>query len=149
MNIKKGFLMIELEQVEAKKMNAYETIGNLKFSKFDSCFKNKAETDQCVPYLQKREISQLPPSAKFIIYLLKNKGTLNRKEIIQNTLMPDRTVGFALKLLKEKHLIEIADPRSLIPNPSQKRRRHSKPDRRITNYHLVSTVMPYLMGNLF
>ena len=144
---KKAFGMNDLEQVQMKKINAYETIGNLNLSKFTECFKNPDRTDECLPYLQRREINQLPPSAKFIVYLLKMKGTLNRKEIIQNTLMPDRTVGFALKLLKEKSLIEIVDPRSLLPNPSLRRKRHAKPDRRITNYKLVSAVMPYLLGN--
>jgi hypothetical protein len=139
--------MNDMEQLEIKKISAYETIGNLNFSKYADDFKTRPGTDEAFPYLQKREINQLPPSAKFIVYLLKMKGTLNRKEIIQNTMMPDRTVGFALKLLKEKRLIEIVDPRTLIANISQRRKRHIKPDRRITNYKLVSTVVPYLMGN--
>jgi hypothetical protein len=140
--------MNDTEQVEFKKIGAYETIGNLNLSKYADNFKSNARTDESFSYLQRREINQLPPSAKFIVYLLKMKGTLNRKEIIQNTLMPDRTVGFALKLLKEKRLIEVVDPRSLLPNPSERRRRRIKPDRRITNYKLISTVMPYLMGSI-
>ncbi|MDD1776536.1 MAG: hypothetical protein LUQ65_00070 [Candidatus Helarchaeota archaeon] len=139
-------MMMDMEQLELKKAS-YETIGNLNLSKYTDGFKSRS-TDEAFPYLQKREINQLPPSAKFIIYLLKMKGTLNRKEIIQNTLMPDRTVGFALKLLKEKSLIEIVDPRTLIPALSQRRKRRIKPDRRITNYKLVTTVVPYLMGNV-
>jgi hypothetical protein len=146
--VKKEFWMNDMEQLEFKKISAYETIGNLNFSKYADGFKSRPGTNETFPYLQKREISQLPPSAKFIIYLLKMKGTLNRKEIIQNTMMPDRTVGFALKLLKEKTLIEIVDPRTLIPALSQRRKRRIKPDRRITNYKLVSTVIPYLMGNV-
>lgn len=141
-------MMMDMEQLEMKKVSAYETIGNINFSKYTENFKNRPVTDEAFPYLQKREINQLPPSAKFIIYLLKMKGTLNRKEIIQNTMMPDRTVGFALKLLKEKSLIEVVDPRTLIPALSQRRKRRIKPDRRITNYKLVTTVVPYLMGNV-
>ena len=94
-------------------------------------------------FYQKREIMRLPPSAKFIMYLLRMKGAMNRKRIIQETLMPDRTVGFALKLLLEKNLIKKED-RDGIMNPSsgQRRRRHKR-DRRITKYNLISSILPY------
>ena len=93
-----------------------------------------------------RKILELPPSAKFILYLLKLKGPMNRKWIIQETMMPDRTVGFALRLLLHEGLIEresYDDTRQRVA--AQGRRRVRKQDRRITNYTLVSTLMPYEM----
>ncbi|MHA1263862.1 MAG: hypothetical protein ACTSRS_01385 [Candidatus Helarchaeota archaeon] len=96
-------------------------------------------------FFQKREIMKLPPSAKFILYLLKFRGPLNRKRIIQETMMPDRTVGFALKMLLEKQLIKKEEP-DYSPNKfSGGRRKRRKRDRRITNYNLVQTLLPFEM----
>jgi len=141
--------MASSEQPAMGKINILQTIGNINYSKNEDQFKFGSQVEEnYLPYYLKREISSLPPSAKFIIYLLKNKGVMNRKEIILNTLMPDRTVGFALKLLKEKNLIEIADPKKLLNEREMPRRkRRMKIDRRITNYNLTSAVLPYLMGN--
>jgi hypothetical protein len=143
-------MMDSSAQHEIEKTNIFKTIGNINFPKTEDQFKNGARTeDFYLPYYFKREISGLPPSAKFIIYLLKMKGVMNRKEIIQATLMPDRTVGFALKMLKEKSLIEITDPKTLNSGASQSRRkRRMKVDRRITNYNLSSSIMPYLMSSI-
>ena len=96
-------------------------------------------------FYQKREIMKLPPSAKFIIHLLKMKGVMNRKQIIKETMMPDRTVGFALKKLLEKNLIQKVDSNFLKGPITQRKRRHPRQDRRITNYLLVSTLLPYEM----
>jgi hypothetical protein len=52
-----------------------------------------------------KKLSNLPPSAKFILYILKNKGILNRKTIEYETMLPKRTIGAALTLLLEKALI--------------------------------------------
>jgi hypothetical protein len=53
-----------------------------------------------------RLILDLPPAAKFVLYILDVKKTLNRKEIQQETLLPKRTVGGALKLLLKSKLIK-------------------------------------------
>ncbi len=94
-------------------------------------------------FFQKREIMKLPPSAKFILYLLKFRGAMNRKRIIQETMMPDRTVGFALKLLLEKNLIRKEDPSLSQKTLATGRRKRRKRDRRITNYNLVNTILPF------
>ncbi|MHA1265488.1 MAG: hypothetical protein ACTSRS_09660 [Candidatus Helarchaeota archaeon] len=102
-----------------------------------------------LPFFQQREIMKLPPSAKFILYLLKHKGAMNRKRIIQETMMPDRTVGFALKLLLEKRIIQKEDPKYAtndLQTSSIRRRKRRKQDRRITNYNLVSTILPYQLA---
>ncbi|TFG05530.1 MAG: hypothetical protein EU536_01445 [Promethearchaeota archaeon] len=89
---------------------------------------------------------KLPPSAKFIVYLLKFKGSMNRKSIIQETMMPDRTVGFALKLLLEKSLIHKEQPDFNQRRGSSGRRRRKR-DRRITNYNLTNNLLPFdLLG---
>ena len=98
-----------------------------------------------IPFYQQREIMKLPPSAKFILYLLKLKGPMNRKRIIQQTLMPDRTVGFALKLLLDKNLIYKEDPSESWKRTQGKRKRRRQ-DRRITNYNLVHAMLPYEMA---
>lgn len=85
-----------------------------------------------------RQIMKLPPSAKFILFLLKLKGPLNRKKIIGQTLMPDRTVGFAIKKLVEHGLIQKQDPNFQLRSQPQRGRRRRRQDRRITNYYLTS-----------
>jgi DNA-binding transcriptional ArsR family regulator len=94
-------------------------------------------------FYQRRELFKLPPSAKFILFLLKLKGPLNRKRIIQETMMPDRTVGFALKKLLEKELIEKVDLKDMPRRSSGKRRRRRRQDRRVTNYNLIPGLMPF------
>ena len=101
--------------------------------------RNKISTS----FFQKRLIMKLPPSAKFIMYLLKFRGSMNRKRIIQETMMPDRTVGFALKLLLEKNLIRKEDPSLNQKVSVNGRRKRRKRDRRITNYNLVNTILPF------
>ena len=91
-----------------------------------------------------RIIMKLPPSAKFVMYLLKLKGALNRKKIIQQTIMPDRTVGFALKLLLELNLIRKEFPSEMRQKAAVKGRRRRRIDRRITNYTLVSKISPLI-----
>lgn len=93
-------------------------------------------------FFQKREVMKLPPSAKFILYLLKVKGPLNRKRIIKETMMPDRTVGFALKKLLDKNLIQKVNLDNSEYHLSKKRHKRRKQDRRITNYNLISTILP-------
>ncbi|HUX98097.1 MAG TPA: hypothetical protein VMV49_00965 [Candidatus Deferrimicrobium sp.] len=97
-----------------------------------------------IPFEQQRELQELPPSAKFIIFLLKTKGSMNRKKIIEETLMPDRTVGFALRLLLQKRLIKKEDPNDMNLF-GVKHKRHRK-DKRIINYNLVSTMLSYGMA---
>ena len=95
------------------------------------------------PFYKRRIIMKLPPSTKFIIYLLRIKGPMNRKQIIRETMMPDRTVGYALKLLLENNLIQKEDPYVVIEGSSRRRGKTRKRDRRITNYNLVSPILPF------
>ena len=53
-----------------------------------------------------QKILDLPPAAKFILYILDVKRCLNRTEIIRETLLPKRTVGSALILLTENGFVE-------------------------------------------
>ena len=92
-------------------------------------------------FYQQRKIMKLPPSAKFIIYLLK-KGPMNRKRLIQETLMPDRTVGFALKLLLEEGFITKESSTFKTKKSSTEKSRRRRQDRRIINYNLVSSMFP-------
>ncbi|MHA1649259.1 MAG: hypothetical protein ACTSYB_03615 [Candidatus Helarchaeota archaeon] len=95
------------------------------------------------PFFERRKIMKLPPSAKFILYLLKLKGPMNRKKIIQETLMPDRTVGFALKLLLEEGFIQKEDPDKIKATNMKSKRKRKKQDRRIIHYGLVNMMLPY------
>ena len=76
-----------------------------------------------------RDIYNLPPSAKFILYVLNKKGATSRKDIISETLLSSRTVGHALKLLLESKLIEKVKPTREKPK--------SKVDNRIVKYKLA------------
>ena len=57
-------------------------------------------------YEQKSDLFSLSPSSKFILYLLKQRGPLKQKEIIEKTLLPKRTTAYALKKLQEKSFIK-------------------------------------------
>jgi len=62
------------------------------------------------------EILKLPPSAKLILKVIEYEGPLSRKEIIERTLLPERTVRYAISQLLRRGLIS----RSLDPrNPRQ------------------------------
>ncbi|MDD1776537.1 MAG: hypothetical protein LUQ65_00075, partial [Candidatus Helarchaeota archaeon] len=88
-----------------------------------------------------RELLKLPPSAKFILYLLKQKGPMNRKRIIFETNMPDRTVGFAIRmLLKKGFIIKEASNNANKELLREGRRRH-KVDHRIASYNIASNLL--------
>ncbi|MBY8981973.1 MAG: MarR family transcriptional regulator [Candidatus Lokiarchaeota archaeon] len=57
-------------------------------------------------FKEKRELISLAPSSKFILYLLKQRGPLNRNDILSKTLLPKRTVAYALKILLDKNFIK-------------------------------------------
>ncbi|MFW9980801.1 MAG: sugar kinase [Candidatus Thorarchaeota archaeon] len=48
---------------------------------------------------------ELPPSAKLVFKVLEYKGQLSQKEIIEETLLPPRTVRYALSLLMSEGLV--------------------------------------------
>lgn len=50
-------------------------------------------------------VSELPPSAKLILKVLEYEGALTPKEIVERTMMPQRTVRAALKILVKKGLV--------------------------------------------
>ena len=52
------------------------------------------------------QLSELPPSAKLVFYVLKQQSPLTQKGICDETLLADRTVRYALKRLDENDLIE-------------------------------------------
>ncbi|MFW9946537.1 MAG: MarR family transcriptional regulator [Candidatus Odinarchaeota archaeon] len=57
-------------------------------------------------YEEKNDLFSLSPSSKFILYLLKQRGPLKEKEILNKTLLPKRTVAYALRKLQEKSFIK-------------------------------------------
>lgn len=57
-------------------------------------------------YEQKLDLFSLSPSSKFILYLLKQRGPLMQQEIIEKTLLPKRTIAYALKKLQEKNFVK-------------------------------------------
>ena len=54
----------------------------------------------------RRSLYKLSPSAKFILYIINQKGTVNREYLRKQTLLSNRTIGQALKILLEWGLIE-------------------------------------------
>jgi len=57
-------------------------------------------------YEEKINLYSLSPSSKFILYLLKQRGPLNQMEILKKSLLPKRTVAYALKKLQENNFIK-------------------------------------------
>jgi len=56
-------------------------------------------------YSTHKKLISLPPSSKFILYLLKRKGTLSQRQIIKQSLLPKRTVVYSLKKLAEQDFV--------------------------------------------
>ena len=52
-----------------------------------------------------KEILDLPPSAKFVLKILEYEGALSQSDIVNKTLLPSRTVRYALSLLLKRGLI--------------------------------------------
>jgi DNA-binding MarR family transcriptional regulator len=63
-------------------------------------------------------LRELPPSAKLVVKVLETDGPLPQGEIAEESLLPDRTVRYALNRLDEEGLLEsrcsIADPRKQV-----------------------------------
>jgi len=57
-------------------------------------------------YEEKINLYSLSPSSKSILYLLKQRGPLNQMEILKKSLLPKRTVAYALKKLQENNFIK-------------------------------------------
>ena len=56
-------------------------------------------------YSSRERLNSLPPSCKYILYILKRTGPLNQQNIIKRSLLPKRTVVFSLKKLSEEDFI--------------------------------------------
>ena len=50
-------------------------------------------------------MTTLPPSSKTVLEILNSGGAMTHKDIVQKSRLAPRTVRYALKKLKEKHLI--------------------------------------------
>lgn len=75
-----------------------------------------------------RDLYNLPPSAKFVLYILSSKGAISRKELIDQTLLSSRTIGHALRVLLEEGYIK--------KEKLKKKHRRHKVDKRIVKYAL-------------
>ena len=53
-----------------------------------------------------RKLSDLPPSAKLVAVVLDHEGPLSQTELIEETLLPQRTAREALDRLEERGLLE-------------------------------------------
>jgi NAD+ kinase len=50
-------------------------------------------------------LRDLPPSANFVFYVLDRLGPMPRYKLLNETRLPDRTLGFALEILLKKGLV--------------------------------------------
>ncbi len=57
-------------------------------------------------YEERMTLFSLSPSSKFILYILKQKGALNQREILKKTLLPKRTVAYSLKKLQLNNFVK-------------------------------------------
>lgn len=60
------------------------------------------------------------PSAKYVYTVLRNNGTLTRDELVARTLLPERTVQYALDTLTEEGLV-----RKTVDASDARRRKYS------------------------
>ena len=56
--------------------------------------------------LVSRDLLSMPPSAKLMLKTLEYEGPLSRKEILEKTMLPDRTASLALSILLERGLVK-------------------------------------------
>lgn len=64
-----------------------------------------SSTDQATQTPRTDEIRELPPSAKLVLKVLEYNGTLTQSELADETLLPARTVRYALTRLEEHDLV--------------------------------------------
>ena len=55
--------------------------------------------------LTEQKLISLPPSSKFILYLLKRNGPLTQEDIMKRSLLPNRTVVYSLRKLYDLNFI--------------------------------------------
>jgi len=53
----------------------------------------------------RRSFLSLPPSAKFLYVLLKDRNRMSRQDLISTTYLPPRTINYGLSRLKSLGLI--------------------------------------------
>ncbi|WP_435552772.1 MarR family transcriptional regulator [Natrinema sp. CGMCC1.2065] len=61
------------------------------------------------------DIENLPPSAKFVVWVLEDEGELTQQDLIRETRLHQRTLRYALDCLEEEDIIKSR------PNPSDAR----------------------------
>ena len=55
-------------------------------------------------------LKTLPPSANFVFYVLERNGPMPRHRLLNETNLPDRTLGYALdNLLKKGLVVRVSD----------------------------------------
>ena len=68
------------------------------------------DPNSAVPRLSQAEyrnrLRELPPSAKLVARILETDGPLPQGELAEESLLPDRTVRYALNRLEEQDLVE-------------------------------------------
>ncbi|AUX10457.1 ArsR family transcriptional regulator [Halalkaliarchaeum desulfuricum] len=53
-----------------------------------------------------QDVRDLPPSAKLVAKVLDYNGTLTQSQLAEETLLPPRTVRYALSRLEEENVVE-------------------------------------------
>lgn len=68
------------------------------------------DPDSVTPRLSESEyrnrLRELPPSAKLVARVLETDGPLPQGELAEESLLPERTVRYALNRLQERELVE-------------------------------------------
>jgi DNA-binding MarR family transcriptional regulator len=66
----------------------------------------ETETDDLLSETEFRErLSELPPSAKLVAKVLETDAPLSQGQLAEESLLPDRTVRYALNRLEESGLV--------------------------------------------
>lgn len=67
----------------------------------------RAETPPDAKQADRRAaLTDLPPSAKLVVKVLEHDGQLTQEELAEETLLPPRTVRYALGRLREADVVE-------------------------------------------
>lgn len=69
-----------------------------------SATETESTESETVPYPE--VVRELPPSAKLVVKVLEYNDTLSQGELAEETLLPPRTVRYALNRLEEENVVD-------------------------------------------
>ena len=91
--------------IKKKEVTIEKSPYNAKFVIFSKEYSLESKLKKRTISINIDRLKDLPASAKLLYKILQHEGSMTQKEIINNSLLPERTVRYALNILLKKGLI--------------------------------------------